>query len=218
MACSPCELALAARAALERSDAACGGLVTAAAGDEGDSARAGRAVVAAAREGATPAAGAGPDWAQIELWIRAPERRFWSPQLKVLARPMGGLGDGGEADRDLGAVRDGARSVVRGHFGPNGHVWTMFTAIQAIIALAGIFAAFVGLAELTLGRTPWWLLSVPIGIAGVGLVYVAAGIGQRLGHAQTEVLERFLDEACASAEARRAAQTPPAGVDGAPRG
>lgn len=123
---------------------------------------------------------------QIELQIRERDRRFWSPTLNVIVTPT----DGG--------------SRLRGTFGPNPDVWTLFLACYAFVVLSAVFGAFYGFAQWTLGGAPWGLLSIPIACALLVIIYIAAGIGQRLGHDQAEALEQFLLE-CVGVEQRTAA-------------
>ena len=111
---------------------------------------------------------------QIELHVCTREKRFWSPTLNVLVLPV----DGG--------------SSLRGKFGPNPDVWTLFLACYAFVILSAVFGSFYGFAQWSLGATPYGFLSVPIALALLVSLYVAAGIGQRLGHDQIEVLEGFL--------------------------
>ena len=113
---------------------------------------------------------------QIELRIHPDVRRYWSPQLVVHVTSRGDS------------------SHLEGHFGPDAHVWTLFLAIYAFVILSATFGAFYGIAQLVLGRPPWALLSIPIAAVLVVLIYVAAGVGQRLGHDQVDVLQDFLEE------------------------
>lgn len=114
---------------------------------------------------------------QIEIRIRAADHRFWSPQLVVIVKP-----------RDAG-------SRLIGHFGPDAYVWAMFLGIYAFVVLSAVFGAFYGVAQLMIDESPWALWSIPIAVALVALIYTAAGIGQRLGHDQVDVLHEFLQDA-----------------------
>ncbi len=114
---------------------------------------------------------------QIDLRIREAERHFWSPQLTVLVSPDG----------------DGSR--LTGHFGPNAELWTMFMACYGFVVLSAIAGLFFGISQLVIRETPWALWSIPIAVVLVVLIYAAAGVGQRLGQSQTEVLHDVLDHA-----------------------
>ncbi len=115
---------------------------------------------------------------QIDLRIRATDQHFWSPQLTVIIRP-----DGENA------------STLTGHFGPNANLWTLFLAAYAFVSLSATAAVFYGLAQMVLGETPWALVSIPVAMVLIAMIYVAAGIGQRLGHDQVDLLQRELEAA-----------------------
>ncbi|MEM7227713.1 MAG: hypothetical protein AAF432_02755 [Planctomycetota bacterium] len=113
--------------------------------------------------------------ASMELRVRESDRHFWSPQLKVIVHE----------------TVDG--TSLTGHFGPNSNVWTMFMAAYGMVIISAIFGVFFGLSQVVLGDSPTGLLCIPIAIVLVVLIYVAAGIGQRVGYDQTTVLRDALD-------------------------
>jgi hypothetical protein len=117
---------------------------------------------------------------QIELYLREGERRFFSPQLTVLVH------------------EDEGRTVLRGRFGPNPSVWTMFVAFYAMVIISALGGVFFGFAQLLMGEPAWGLLSIPVGLLLVGVIYIAAGVGQRLGHHQVDVIRDFLTDAIAA--------------------
>ena len=125
---------------------------------------------------------------QIDLQIRRSERRFWSPQLVVHVRQ--------DAD---------GRTSLTGHFGPNGNVWTMFMACYGFVVLSAIVMAFYGTAQMMMGSSAWAFWALPAAAVCVVLIYLAAGVGQRLGHDQTETLEAFLMSALDSDESEEEA-------------
>ena len=108
---------------------------------------------------------------QIDLRIREADRHFWSPQLVIIVEP-----------RDTGGSR------LHGVFGPNSSCWTMFLACYAFVVLSAIFAAFYGFSQMIADESAWALWTLPVPLVLVVLIYVAAGIGQRLGRDQTNVL------------------------------
>lgn len=116
---------------------------------------------------------------QIELLVPARDARFFSPQLliNVESAPNG--------------------SALVGHFQPNGNVWTMFMACYGFVALCGLTGLFVGLSQWLLDEPPWGLILPPVSAAVLVGIYLAAGVGQRLGADQIEILERALDAALA---------------------
>ena len=113
---------------------------------------------------------------QIELRIHPRARRFWSPQLVVRVED------------------DGGETVASGRFGPDAHVWSLFLAIYAFVVIAAGFAMMWGIAQLMLDEAPWAFLAAPAALVLIALIYSAAGVGQRLGHEQTEVLLRCLED------------------------
>lgn len=113
----------------------------------------------------------------LDLWICETERHFWSPRL------------------DLAVEDHPGGALLRGRLGPHPDVWTLFLAGYAVSIFAGVGGTMYGLAQLTLGEPPGALLAAPAAAAMVGLIYLAAGLGQRLGAGQVAILQRFLSEA-----------------------
>jgi len=114
---------------------------------------------------------------QIELYLREGERRFFSPQLTMhLTEEEGG-------------------TTLRGRFGPNPNVWTMFMACYAIVVFSALGGVFFGFAQVMMGEAAWGLLSIPAGLLLVGAIHAAARFGQRLGEGQVEEIRSFLIEA-----------------------
>jgi hypothetical protein len=116
---------------------------------------------------------------QIDLRIREADRTFWSPQLVVIISPE--------------TIEDRRASRLVGHFGPNANVWSMFLAVYGFVVISATIGVFFGLSQLMLDRPPWALWSIPVAGVLVVLIYTAAGIGQRLGHDQVNVLKTFLE-------------------------
>jgi hypothetical protein len=87
-----------------------------------------------------------------------------------------------------------AGSRLTGHFGPNANVWTMFMACYGFVMLSAVTGVFYGISQLVLEEPAWALWSAPAAAVLIGLIYFAAGIGQRLGHDQVDVLQGFLVE------------------------
>jgi hypothetical protein len=130
--------------------------------------------MAALSEPESPCRGrVGPD--QIELSIRSQDRHFWSPQLNVLMEPHD------------------STTTIGGNIGPNPDVWTLFLAAYAFVVLSAITGLFIAAAQLTLGTPPWALVAAPTGLVLVAAIYFAAGVGQRLGREQADVLVDFLE-------------------------
>lgn len=113
---------------------------------------------------------------QLELMARG-ERHFWSPQLRARIEPD----------------HTGAR--IRGRFGPQPAVWTMFAVIYIHLAFIGAAGLIYATAQLALGRTPTAALAVPIVLVLAALVRVIARIGENLGSAQMDLIRRFVARA-----------------------
>lgn len=117
---------------------------------------------------------------QIELLVPAREARFWSPQLLI----------------NLEATPTGSALV--GHFQPNGNVWTMFMACYGFAALCGLTGLLLGMSQWMVQEFAWGLLLPPIAMVVIIGLYLASGVGQRLGADQVEILERVLEDALQS--------------------
>jgi hypothetical protein len=104
-------------------------------------------------------------------------RKLWSPRLNVTLE-----------DTHVGAT-------LWCQFAPYPQVWTGFVASYAALAFLGLSGAMYGMAEVSLGRTPWGLL-VPLvtGTIAAGL-YGATFVGQGLASEEMEQLRAFL-KAC----------------------
>ena len=112
-----------------------------------------------------------------ELFVPEDEQRVWSPWLSITAEDGA---DGG--------------SKVRGRFAPHPHVWTLYMFLSFALGFALLVGTTWGYAQWAMDRTPWALLSLPLGLVlGTGL-YLVSLTGQRLGHEQIEHLEDALVE------------------------
>jgi hypothetical protein len=112
-----------------------------------------------------------------ELFVPEHERRVWSPWLSVSAEESG---DGG--------------ALVRGRFAPHPHVWTLYMFLAFGLGFGLLVGVTWGYAQWAMDRTPWALLSLPLGIVLGGCLYLASLAGQRLGADQMEGLEGALAE------------------------
>ncbi len=97
------------------------------------------------------------------------------------------------AERESGAV-------LRGRFSPHPNVWTGFMAVYVFIAMAGLVCSWYGLAQWTLGETPWMLLALPASVALIAFVYGAAVIGQGLTADDMYELRALVDRAVRESE------------------
>jgi hypothetical protein len=116
---------------------------------------------------------------QIELRIRRDAQRLWTPELKLCVERS-----------------DEAHTTLRGRFGPDGHVWTLFLAMYALCGLAAFSGVMVLSSQLMVrGGGMWggWLLAA--GGVGAALVYALALVGQRLAQDHMERLHAALTAA-----------------------
>ncbi len=103
------------------------------------------------------------------------EQHFWSPQLTLTMEelPQG--------------------SLVRGLYGPQPSVWTMFVFFYSFIGFVTMIVAMTGLSFWSLGKPSailWW---VPVLLLLFLSLYLTAYFGQRLGHKQMTRLHRFIE-------------------------
>ncbi len=142
-----------------------------------------------------PAVEARLDPTHCVLRIPEPRRSFWSPELDLLFEPL----EEGEMESE-GGPASGIR--VRCLFAPRPSVWTGFAFVYAVLSTAGLAGGLYGVAELTLGRTPWALAAVPASLLLLGSIYAVSYIGQGLAAGQMYELRRVLDAGVEDAEAR----------------
>lgn len=139
--------------------------------------------------------------AHCVLGIPAARRYLYSPELDLTFEPTG-------SDAWAGGVR------VRALVGPRPAIWTAFVYVYAVLALVGLGGALYGVAQLTLGDPPTYLLLPVAALAAMGVVYGSTFIGQGLAATQTYELRRFLEECLEQAE-RRAHAAPSSPLDSA---
>ncbi|MEE4273514.1 MAG: hypothetical protein V2I67_17705 [Thermoanaerobaculales bacterium] len=113
-----------------------------------------------------------------ELFVPEDEQRVWSPWLSVTAEP----------------AAEGGGSRVWGRFAPHPHVWTLYMFLAFGLGFALLVGATWGYAQWAMERTPWALLSLPMGLILGGALYLVSLVGQRLGAEQIERLEAALHE------------------------
>jgi len=113
----------------------------------------------------------------VQVRIAEDRRRIWSPWLTL----------------EVGPDEGGAR--LHGLFGPNPSFWTGIMAAYGAIGFATLFASMLGVSQLQMGKTPWALLALPIGLVLAAAPYAAARVGQRLAADQMELLRCFLGSA-----------------------
>jgi hypothetical protein len=109
-----------------------------------------------------------------DISICESKRHFWSPKL----------------DLELHDVPGGTE--LRGKIGPHPDVWTMFLAIYAVSSFMAIGGSMLGFSQWWIATEPWGFWLVPAGGALALCNYLAAFVGQGLGHNQMADLSRFL--------------------------
>jgi hypothetical protein len=108
------------------------------------------------------------------LKIPENERHYWSPQLTLQVEKRG----------------DG--SYIRGLYGPNPTVWTMFVFFYTLFAVIGLIGTIFGLSQLQLGYPAWALWALPISLVAIAALYLAARRGQRIGSQPNPYPRSFL--------------------------
>jgi hypothetical protein len=117
-----------------------------------------------------------PDFAS--LMLPEPEREMWSPYLTVsLEQGPGGRG-----------------TLVRGVYGPAPGLWTMFMFFYTALALSATAILIYGLVLRALGEESSILWLVPILLALIVTLWLAASLGQRLSRHQMTTLHQFVEQ------------------------
>ncbi len=107
--------------------------------------------------------------------IRQKDQHFWSPELHL------------SVDDYEGTI------LVRGHVGPKSTVWTMFIFMYILVGVLALFSLMIGLSN--------WSLDIPTNAFWYSggavflfvLIFIAAQVGQKIGHEQTEILMAFFN-------------------------
>lgn len=102
----------------------------------------------------------------IVIKIRQEDQHFWSPQLT------------------LNIEENERGSNVKGLYGPNGNVWTLFAGSYFACGILITFISIIGFSRVSLGMDApiLWILPVLVGI--VIMLYIASQMGQKLGAEQ----------------------------------
>lgn len=111
------------------------------------------------------------------LYIPAKDQHYWSPQLSLTIE------------------EEGEGSLLRGLYGPQPAIWTMFVFFYCIIGFATLVILMVGLSYMSLDLPTtifWW---VPLLILLLLSLYLVAFLGQRKGQDQMIILHQFLENA-----------------------
>jgi len=112
---------------------------------------------------------------QVEIRIIREHHHMWSPQLILF----------------LDSTEQ--KTKMRGKFGPDGQVWTMFMAGYATSAMLALGGLIVLSSQMMLrDQSPWGLWLIAASIAHTIFVYVVAQIGQRLATPQMELIHALI--------------------------
>ena len=112
----------------------------------------------------------------VVLKVPKDQAHFWSPQLNL----------------DISVKKEG--SFIRGLFGPNPAVWTMFMFLYMGIATIGLFGLMFGLSQWTINKEPTALWTVPITLLTELIIYLVAQSGKKLGSKQMDQLNSIFNE------------------------
>lgn len=109
--------------------------------------------------------------------IKGEEQHYWSPQLDIVFEK---LPDG--------------NTLIRGLYGPNPNVWTLFMFLYGSVILSILFWGIYEGSQYSLGILTAFSWVIPI-LCGVGgFLYLVSQFGQKLGAEQTFALHHFLEE------------------------
>ena len=113
----------------------------------------------------------------ILLKIPLENQHYWSPQLSLQLEEEEGI------------------TVIRGLYGPNPNVWSLFTFGYATMGILSLFVSIIGTSKLSLGKNAYELWTLPIFAIGIILLYISSQVGQKLGAEETFTIHHFLEEA-----------------------
>ncbi len=103
-------------------------------------------------------------------------QHYWSPHLSVTI----------EQDEENPEI-----TLLKGLYGPSPSVWTMFVFFYAIIALATVIIAVIGMANMTIGESSSILWALPFLVIIFLSLYLTSYFGQRKGHDQIKNIDDF---------------------------
>lgn len=113
----------------------------------------------------------------VILQISDEQRHYWSPQLTV----------------EVEACEKRNGSLLRCIIGPMPAVWTMFASFYALSVFVGLVGLVWGVSQWSLDMTPYALWLVPVSVIMIGIAYIIALAGQKLGYDQMVILQEILE-------------------------
>lgn len=114
----------------------------------------------------------------IALLIPIKDQHYWSPQLSIT----------------FDSVENNSGCIVRGLYGPNPSIWTMFVFFYALIAFAILVISMIGGSQLSLGHSASILWLIPGLIILFLTLFLVAYFGQKKGEEQMVTLHQFVEE------------------------
>ena len=112
----------------------------------------------------------------VTLFIPEDDQHYWSPQLSLNIEEL-----------DIG-------THIRGLYGPNPSIWTMFIFFYSFIGIAFLFVSIFGFSRMSLGESGWILWLLPILFIIFISIYISAYFGKKKGHDQMIILHLFLEQ------------------------
>lgn len=101
---------------------------------------------------------------------------FWSPQLDLSLE-----------DEDKG-------TLIRGLYGPNPSVWSLFAFGYLVIGILFMFIIIIGFSAVSLNEDTYVLWGLPILIGLAIGIYLLSQLGQKIGAEQTFTLHHFIEK------------------------
>lgn len=114
---------------------------------------------------------------QYELRVPREERHFWSPFLNLLVQDEGGT------------------THLRGKFGPNANVWTMFMAAYTVLGITAFVGLIVASSQWSIQQSPTGLIAPVACTVLAGVVYLAGKFGESLAMNHIHRILRFVEGA-----------------------
>lgn len=109
--------------------------------------------------------------------IKGEEKHYWSPHLHIVFEKL-----------------PNGNTLIRGLYGPNPNIWTLFALLYGSVLLSILFIGFYEGAQYSLGIISSFSWTIPI-LIGLGIsMYLISQLGQKLGAEQTFALHHFLED------------------------
>ncbi len=114
---------------------------------------------------------------QYELRVPREERHFWSPFLNLLIQ------------------EDNGKTHLRGKFGPNANVWTMFVAAYTVLGITAFVGLIVASSQWSIQQAPTGLIVTAVCTVLAIIVYIAGKFGESLAMNHIHRILRFVESA-----------------------